>query len=34
MKLADTRDKLEEAQVFLRLLDEAQHDKPASIPFR
>lgn len=34
MKLADTRDKLEEAQVFLRLLDKAQHDKPASIPFR
>ena len=34
MKLVDTRDKFEEAQVFLRCLDEAQHDERARIPFR
>jgi len=34
VKLADTKDKLQEARVFLHYLDEAQHEKPGSIPFR
>lgn len=34
MKLIDTRDKLDEARIFLRYLDQAQYDKPANIPFK
>ena len=33
MKLEDTNDKLEEARLFLRYLDEAQNERKATIPF-
>ena len=34
MKLEDTKDKLEEARLFLRHLDAAQNEQKANIPFR